>query len=134
MPTIAELRAFFASDFPQSTVTIEDARPGFARVRQTIGHAHLRPGGTVSGPVMMATADAAAYAAILATIGIVPLAVTTDLSIHFLRRPSADAAIVAEASLLKTGKRLVVAEVRITSEGKDELIAHATATYALPPT
>ena len=131
--TLDELRAFFERDFPQSTVTIEDAGAGTARVRQEVGAAQLRPGGTVSGPVMMATADAASYAAILSAIGIVPLAVTTSLTINFLRRPRADRAIVAEASILKLGRRLAVTEMRITSEGDPSVVAHATATYSIPP-
>lgn len=135
MLSLDELRAFFRSDFPQSTVSIEAIGEGTARVRQEVGHAQLRPGGTVSGPVMMATADAASYAAILAKIGIVPLAVTTSLNINFLRRPSAEKAIVCEASLMKLGKRLAVTEMKIWSEGQEgasEMIAHATATYSIP--
>jgi uncharacterized protein (TIGR00369 family) len=134
MLTLDELRSFFRSDFPQSTVTIEavDSEAGTARVRQEVGHAQLRPGGTVSGPVMMATADAASYAAILSKIGIVPLAVTTSLNINFLRRPSAEKAIVCEASLMKLGKRLAVTEMKIFSEGEGDLVAHATATYSIP--
>ena len=131
--TLDELRAFFRSDFPQSTVSIEAIGEGRARVRQEIGHAQLRPGGTVSGPVMMATADAASYAAILGAIGIVPLAVTTSLNINFLRRPAADKAIWSEASLLKLGKRLAVTEMKLWSEGDEEtVVAHATATYSIP--
>ncbi|MEJ7710591.1 MAG: PaaI family thioesterase [Pyrinomonadaceae bacterium] len=131
---LEELRTFFATDFPQSTVTIEDVGGGRARVRQEVGHAQLRPGGTVSGPVMMAVADAGSYAAVLSAIGIVPLAVTTNLTINFMRRPSAHAAILADATtLLKVGQRLVVAEIRLYSEGDDALVAHATATYAIPP-
>jgi acyl-coenzyme A thioesterase PaaI-like protein len=81
---------------------------------------------------MMAVADAASYVAILATIGLVPLAVTTSLNINFLRRPSANAAIVGEATLLKAGRRLVVAEVTLFSEGDSAAIAHATTTYSIP--
>jgi len=132
MVTLDELRAFFARDFSQSTVTIDAIEKGSARVRQEVGHGQLRPGGTVSGPVMMATADAASYAAILSAIGIVPLAVTTSFNINFLRKPSADKAIVCEASLLKLGKRLAVTEMKITSEGETEIVAHATATYSIP--
>ena len=76
------MRAFFASDFPQSTVTIVALGDGTARVRQEIGEPQLRPGRTVSGPVMMATADSALYAALLGKIGIVPLAVTTNRDEH----------------------------------------------------
>ena len=130
--SLEELRAFFANDFPQASVTIEEIGHGRARVRQAVGHAQLRPGGTVSGPVMMAVADAGAYAAVLTVIGLVPLAVTTSLTMNFLRKPSAAAAIVGEATLLKTGRRLMVAEIRVYSEGSDAPVAHATATYAIP--
>ena len=130
---LQELRTFFARDFPQCTVTIEAIGEGTARVRQEVGDAQLRPGGTVSGPVMMATADAASYAAILSAIGIVPLAVTTSFNINFLRRPAAGKAILCEASLLKLGKRLAVTEMKIWSEGEEaSIVAHATATYSIP--
>ena len=130
--TLDELRSFFARDFPQSTVTIEALGEGTARVRQSIEHAHLRPGGTVSGPVMMGTADAASYAAILSAIGIVPLAVTTSFNINFLRKPAAGRDIVVDASLLKLGKRLAVTEMKIFSDGEEAVVAHATATYSIP--
>ena len=133
MLSLDELRTFFRDDFPQCTATLEEARDGFARMRQTIEEAHLRPGHTVSGPAMMTLADAAAYAAILATIGIVPLAVTVNMTMNFMRRPRADRALVAEATLLKVGRRLAVADVRVWSEGERDLVAHATTTYAIPP-
>lgn len=130
--TLEELRAFFVKDFPQTTVTIEDVGPGRARVRQAVDESHLRPGGTVSGPTMMAIADAASYAAVLTAVGLVPLAVTTSLNINFLRKPSPHAAVVGDATLLKVGRRLLVSEIRIYSEGDDEPVAHATTTYAIP--
>jgi uncharacterized protein (TIGR00369 family) len=132
MPSLDELRDFFSRDFPQSTVTLEDVSDGRARVRQTVGFDQLRPGGTVSGAALMATADAAAYAAVLSEIGIEPLVVTTSFHIALLRRPTADGAIVAEAAVLELGPQLAVVEVRLTSEGDDALVAHATATYAIP--
>lgn len=132
-PSLEELRAFFASDFPQSTVTIVSIDPeGAARVRQDIDIRHLRPGGTVSGPVMMATADAATYAALLARIGIVPLAVTSNLTIAFFRRPKPDRALLADARIFKVGRKLAFAECTLFSEGDEKSIAHATLTYALP--
>ena len=91
----------------------------------------LRPGGTVAGPVMMALADAAIYGAVLARLGPVALAVTTHLSIDFLRKP-APADIVASAHLLKLGKRLAVGDVLITSDADGELVARASATYSIP--
>ncbi len=131
-PTLADLQAFLAVEFPQSSMEVLEIGDGTARARQAVDASHLRPGGTVSGPAMMSLADAATYAALLSRIGIVPLAVTSNLNISFLRRPKADRAVIASATLLKAGRRLAVAEVRISSEGEDDLVAHATVTYAIP--
>lgn len=133
MLSLDELQDFFSTEFPQSSVTIEAIDSGYARVRQSVGVDQLRPGGTVSGPAMMALADSATYAALLGEIGIVPLAVTTSLNMNFLRKPPADRAIVGEARLIKLGRRLAVADVRIASEGDDALVAQATITYSIPP-
>lgn len=105
---------------------------GSARARLPFDDAHIRPGGTVSGPAMMALADFAMYALVLGMIGPVKLAVTTSLNINFLRKPG-PSDIVAEARILKLGKRLAVGEVNLFSEGEDEPVAHVTATYSIPP-
>jgi uncharacterized protein (TIGR00369 family) len=91
----------------------------------------VRPGGTISGPTMMALADFAMYVAVLAAIGPVPLAVTINLNINFLRKP-APRDLVAEARLLKLGKRLAMGEVTICSDGESEPVAHVTSTYSIP--
>ncbi len=91
----------------------------------------LRPGGTISGPVMMTLADAAMYGAVLARLGPVALAVTTNLSIDFLRKPP-PSDVVASARLLKLGKRLAVGDIMITSVQTQELVARASATYSIP--
>jgi uncharacterized protein (TIGR00369 family) len=80
---------------------------------------------------MMALADFTMYVAILASIGPVPLAVTTNLNINFLRRP-AQRDLLAEAKLMKLGKRLAVGEVAISSEGHEDPVAHVTSTYSIP--
>lgn len=94
----------------------------------------LRPGGTIAGPVMMGLADAALYALVLSRIGPVELAVTTQLSINFLRKP-APGDVIAEARMLKLGKRLAVGEVSLfsASDTAREPVAHATGTYSIPP-
>ena len=111
---------------------IEDAWHGGCRVRRKFSEQSLRPGGTISGPTMMALTDFAMYVAVLASIGPVPLAVTTNLNINFLRRPTARD-LIAEARLIKLGKRLAVGEVEIYCDGEEEMVAHATATYSIPP-
>lgn len=92
----------------------------------------LRPGGTVSGPTMMALADAAMYAALLGRIGPVKLAVTTSFNANFLHKPE-PGDLVAEAHVLKLGKRLAVMEVTVHSDGHDAPVAHMTGTYSIPP-
>ena len=92
---------------------------------------HIRPGRTISGPSMMALADLALYVAVLANIGPVPLAVTTNLSFNFLRRPG-KRDMLAECRLLKLGKRLAVGEVALHSEGDSAIVCHATGTYSIP--
>ena len=133
----AELERFLSAEFPQvfhgrSGLTVEETWCGGGRVRQTFDANSIRPGGTISGPTMMALADFAMYVGILASIGPVPLAVTTNLNINFLRKPGARD-LVAECRMLKVGKRLAVGEVVIRSDGEDEPVAHVTSTYSIPP-
>ena len=118
----------------QLLLDTEEIGEGWCRVRLPHQDMHLRPGGTISGPAMMTLADFALYVAVMASIGRVELAVTTNLSINFLRRPK-PGAILAEARLMKLGQRLAVGEVHLRSEGEDEqhLVAHATGTYSIPP-
>src|SRR4029079_4808194 len=92
---------------------------------------HIRPGGTISGPTMMELADFAMYVAVFSAVGPQPLAVTTNLNINFLRKPG-KGDLIAEARLLKVGKRLAVGEVTIYSEGASEPVAHVTSTYSIP--
>ena len=134
MATKQEIASFIAKEFPQTRVQVLQAGDMAATVAHEVGADELRPGGTVSGPVMMATADVALYVAILAEIGIVPLTVTTSLSFNFMRKPSADRRIIGACKLLKLGRTLAVGEVSLYSEGLPEMVAHAVGTYAIPPT
>lgn len=132
MPRKEEIAEFLAREFPQTKCTVESVGHFTATVRHEVGEAELRPGGTVSGPVLMMVADVALYVAILNEIGIVPLAVTTNLNINFMRKPAADAAIVGVCKLLKLGRTLAVGEVSLYSEGSEQLVAHAVGTYVIP--
>lgn len=116
---------------PESGYALEDLWYGGCRVRRHFHPKTLRPGGTVSGPIMMALADFTMYLAVLSAIGWLPLAVTVNFSINFLRKPAARD-VLAEAHLIKLGKRLAVGEIGLRSDGSDDLVAHATATYAIP--
>jgi uncharacterized protein (TIGR00369 family) len=137
MMTVEELERFFLAEFPQvfhaeSGLAIEAVWERGCRVRQALRQRSVRPGGTISGPTMMALADFAMYVAVLAAIGPVPLAVTINLNINFLRK-AAPRDLLAEARLLKLGKRLATGEVTIRSQGEMEPVAHVTSTYSIPP-
>lgn len=130
----ADLAAFLHREFPQVDgyrFSIERVDDAGVSIRMPYQDQHLRPGGTISGPALMTLADTAMYAAVLSAIGPVPLAVTTNLGINFLRRPR-QSDVVAEARLLKVGKRLAVGDVALFSDGIPEMVAHATLTYSIP--
>jgi uncharacterized protein (TIGR00369 family) len=134
---VEALSSFLEREFPQVNAdgmafTVTDAGAGFASMRLDPMDRHLRPGGTVSGPTLFALADLTAYVAILAQIGPVALAVTTNLNINFLRKPE-PGPVDAMAKLLKLGKRLAVVDIFMTSAVDGELVAHATSTYSIPP-
>jgi uncharacterized protein (TIGR00369 family) len=136
--TRERLLQLLEAEFPEAThavgdYEIEEMWHGGCRVRRRHHERSLRPGGTVSGPVMMALADFTMYLAVLSAIGWVPLAVTTNLSINFLKKPGARD-LLAEAQLFKLGKRLAVGEVALRSDGDDDLVAHVTSTYSIPAT
>jgi len=117
--------------YPGCGLTIERVAYGDIRVRRHFNEDQLRPGGTVSGPTMMELADFAMYVAVFSAVGPQPLAVTTNLNINFLRKP-AGADLIADARLMKVGKRLAVGEVTIFSEGSSDPVAHVTSTYSIP--
>ena len=117
--------------YPGCGLTIERVAYGDIRVRRHFNEDQLRPGGTVSGPTMMELADFAMYVAVFSAVGPQPLAVTTNLNINFLRKP-AGADLIADARLMKVGKRLAVGEVTIFSEGSGDPVAHVTSTYSIP--
>ena len=136
--TVPQIEAFLDREFPQlheggRVYSVERIDADGVQVRLAAGERHLRPGGTISGPSIMALADLAAYVAILARAGPVGLALTTSLNINFLRKPQ-PGPLLASCRLLKLGRTLAVAEIAVASESSPEILAHATATYSLPPT
>jgi uncharacterized protein (TIGR00369 family) len=131
-----EIGELLSVEFPQAFypgcgLIIERVDYADVRVRRQYHEGHLRPGGTISGPTMMELADFAMYVAVFSAIGRQPLAVTTNLSINFLRKP-AQADLIAEARLMKVGRRLAVGEVSIYSDGLGDRVAHVTSTYSIP--
>jgi len=130
----SELENYIDEVFPQVAnyaFRIEKLETGCITVSMKTDYSHLRPGGTISGPTMFTLADCASYLVILAHIGKVALAVTTNLNINFISKPEGD--LFADCTLLKLGKRLAVCEISIRTMEEKTLVAHATATYSIPP-
>jgi acyl-coenzyme A thioesterase PaaI-like protein len=135
--TITELERLLAAEFPEAFsahpgLVIEELRHRGARVRLAFAPVSLRPGGTISGGAMMALGDFTMYVAVLASIGWVPLAVTTHLSIDFLNKPP-PRDLIAECEILTLSKRRAMGTVTIVAIGEVEPVAHVTSTYAIPP-
>ncbi|MEH6644947.1 PaaI family thioesterase [Sulfitobacter sp.] len=130
-----QLMTFMREVFQQvaDDFNVEEVKPNEVTIRLIVSEKHLRPGGTVSGPSMFGLADVAAYFATLAMIGPQALAVTTNCSLDFMRKPAAGVDLIATAKLLKLGRQLSVSHVLIYSEGMEEPVAQATMTYAIPP-
>jgi uncharacterized protein (TIGR00369 family) len=134
--SVDELVRLLSAEFPpmlapDSGLSIEEVRHGGCRLRQAFRKTSLRPGDTISGATIMALGDYAMYVALLASIGWVPLAVTTNLTVNFLRKPPRGD-LLADCKLLKLGKRLAVGEVTIHPDGTDDAVAHVTSTYSIP--
>lgn len=130
-----ELTQFMREVFDQvaDDFAVDAVGGGEITMRLLTAERHLRPGGTVSGPSMFALADVSAYLVTLSIIGPKALAVTTNCSIDFMRKPAANTPLIAKARLLKLGKQLSVTDVLIYSEGQDAPVARASLTYAIPP-
>src|ERR1043165_7221277 len=133
--SVTELHAFLLKEFPQAfaagNIIIERADGESCLIRERFHQGMLRPGGTVSGPTLMALADVAMYVVLLSAIGPVGLAVTTNLNINFLSKAPAGHAVIAEGRLMKLGKRLAVGEVNLYSASGPDPVAHVTCTYSI---
>jgi uncharacterized protein (TIGR00369 family) len=129
------LAAFLQAEFSQvaDDFTIEEVREMGILVRLNVDDRHLRPGGTVSGPSMFALADVSIYLAVLAMVGPKALAVTTNISMDFMRKPAAETDLLCDCRLLKLGRSLAVGDCLIRSEGMEAPVARASMTYAIPP-
>lgn len=128
-----QITEFLEQVFPgaMDNFSIEEVAPMTSRIRMPFTPWRLRPGGTISGPSLMALADTGMWVALLAMIGREPLSVTSHLDIDFLRKP-APADVVAHTTLHKLGKRLAVGDVLMYSDGETQPCARASVTYAIP--
>ena len=132
--TAEAVNAFYKQHFSRGGApeTVLKVARDYALLQFQIDESHLRPGGYVSGPTQMGLADSAAYVAVFTRLGIVPMAVTSNLTINFMR-PCIGSTVLAEAKVLKLGRTLAVIEVDVRAEGAAKAASHAVINYALPP-
>jgi uncharacterized protein (TIGR00369 family) len=132
---VAEIEQFFVEELPffeSMGFAIESVDDGVGVVRFRYDEKWTRPFGVINGGTLMALADVAAYVAIFGRMGIVPLAVTNELKMNFLR-PAVGEDVLARAALLKVGRRVAYATVDVfRNDEPDRLVAHATTSYVLP--
>ena len=127
----AQASDFMRQAFPHTKIQVLELEAGHALITLKAGPTHLRPGGYISGPTQMAMADTAAYMVVMSKLGITPMAVTSNLNIHFLR-PCVGEGIQAVGTLLRLGKRSAVVRVDVRSLGSNKQSSEVTVTYALP--
>ena len=132
--TVIEMEKFLDEVFPQikGRFKIINLSDEGSLVEMKVKNSDLRPGGTVSGPSMFSLADICFYVAVLRAIGLEALAVTTNCSINFLRKPD-PTILYGRARIFKKGKSLIVGDVEILGEDKKLIVAHASMTYSCPP-
>lgn len=131
----AGLTAYMAEIFPQvaDDFAVDELSETGITMRLLTAERHLRPGGTVSGPSMFALADVTVYGLVLSRLGRKALAVTTNCSLDFMRKPEAGVDLIAKGTLLKLGRSLAVGDVHMYSEDSDKMVARSTMTYSIPP-
>lgn len=129
------LNAFLERDFAEvaQMFRVDEARDNALTLRLLPSPAHLRPGGTVSGPTLFGLADVAVYLTILSMIGPKALTVTTNAGMDFMRKPPAGVDLLCETRLLKLGRVLAVGDALIHAEGDPRPVARAAMTYSIPP-
>ena len=130
MKNVEDLKAYFEKVFFQKSSRFEflEINDGHSLVKLTPKKEDLRPGNTISGPVMFEIADCAFYAAVLFKDPD-PMSVTVNCSMNFFKRPSVSD-LFAKATILKFGQKLVVGEVIIYSGTAENSVAQAMMTYA----
>ncbi len=129
----SSMLSYLEEVFPQVNGKIEivDLKKELVVVKLKVTKEDLRPGSTVSGPSMFLLADVSFYIAVLNLIGPKPLAVTTNCSINFMRKPN-PSNLIAKARIFKEGRNLIVGDVILESDVNSYVVAHAVFTYSVP--
>lgn len=132
-PTPALVNAMIDELFPGTGNTCAELGEGFALASREVDDSMLRPGGFVSGPSQFGLADAALWYMVFSATGrIEPMAMTSELSIRYLR-PAQGSMLWARATVASAGRRNVVGTVHVWCDDReDKPTAVAQGTYAMP--
>ena len=132
IPTAAAINEFFVGAFPSAAhggLRCDDSGPGFALARWTYDPATLRPGGFISGPTQFALADVALWFLTFTVLGLAPMALTSELTISFLR-PAVGGDLIARAELLRAGRTAIKGTVRLWVDGApDKPVSYVVGSY-----
>lgn len=135
IPSTSEINAFLAREYPAAAaagVRCVEIGDRTATARWPFDAGELRPGGYISGPTLFTVADSALWFATFSVIGIEAMAVTSELSIRFLR-PARDGDVLARATLDSVGSKRLAGSIRLWIDGApDRPVAIAQGTYARP--
>ena len=133
--TTDEVNAYFHSDYPsaaESGIRCEDLGDGWAVARWAYDPAQLRPGGYISGPTQFTLADTAIWFAVFTVIGISPMAVTTDLSISFLRPATGSGSLGPRRHRPGWADRISARVLLWVDGNPDRPVSHVIGSYARP--
>jgi uncharacterized protein (TIGR00369 family) len=129
--TAEDINRFMREMFGTDADPVEDAGDGWAVARMIEGSEHIRPGGIISGPSVFALADGALAYACYTKIGLEPMALTSEMSIRYLR-PAIGSQLRARAEVLSVGRRNVVGSVVLWTDSPERPVAVAQGTYVRP--
>ncbi len=130
---IAEINAMIAEQFPGTRNRCVELGPDYAVAAYDVTPGDIRPGGFVSGPCQFGIADSALWFLAFVGLGrIEPMALTSELSIRFLR-PAVGERMMCRADLESVSRRSVVGTAHVWVDGApDKITAAAQGTYAVP--
>ena len=133
VPSVETVNTMIAELFPGSDSACTELTATSAVARREVSTAQLRPGAFISGPSQFGIADAALWYLVFGATGrIEPMALTSELSIRFLR-PAQGSLLWARATLDVAGRRNVVGTIRVWCDDRDDRpTATAQGTYVLP--
>ena len=121
------------SEFPLRTFldfTIDDGIDDEAVAALDVSDRHLNPNGVVHGGVVFTLVDTAMGRATMSVLEEGRICASIEVAVRYLR-PINGGRLVATASVLRAGRRIVHLEGRVTVDGDDRPVAVVQASFAV---